>query len=183
MTQFACVEPYTQTPLEQFSLPTVVLQVLRLMYYLDTGRSGYLPWTNLRLYDWAKSKLEGIDIRSDYGANQYCEAINGRQYMTFNGTTRDDANKAYSLSLDGLLSNLTALAHEARHVDGFRHVSCCGIPQGCDQTCDEKNLSPYEIQFYLQRAWLTGKNLNLNLACLDPAGLLRCKARGASGFN
>ncbi|MGD0668406.1 MAG: hypothetical protein ABSB23_12660 [Bryobacteraceae bacterium] len=171
VTQFPCVEPYTQTPLEQFSLQTVVLQVLRLMYYLDTGRSEYLPWTSLRLYDWMKSKLRGIDIRSDYGANQCCETINGRQYMMFNGTARDDVNKAYLLSLDGLLSNLTVVAHEARHVDGFPHVSCCGIPQGCDQTYDEKNLSPYGIQFYLQRAWLTGKDLNLNLACLDPAGL------------
>jgi hypothetical protein len=27
-------------------------------------------------------------------------------------------------------------------VDGFPHVSCCGIANGCDQTYDEKNLTP-----------------------------------------
>ena len=171
VTQFTCVGPYTQTPLTQFSLETVVLQFLRILYYLDSGRSGYLPWTNLRLYDWVKSKIAGIDIRTDSAVSACCETINGQRYMIYSGTARDDNNKAYLLNLPGLLANLALVAHEARHVEGFPHVSCCGISGGCDQTYDEKNLSPYGIQYYLQRAWLTGVDLNVNLACLDPAGL------------
>jgi hypothetical protein len=55
-------------------------------------------------------------------------------------------------------------------VDGYDHVSCCGINGGYDQTYDETNLSAYGIQYYLYRLFLNG-GLNLNFQCLDPPRL------------
>jgi uncharacterized protein (TIGR03437 family) len=169
VTSFPCTEPYTGIPHSQFTLQTMALQALRIGYYMDQGRSNYLPWTPLRFYDWMKSKIGGIDIVTASSGSACCEMFGGRSYVIFGGAPRDDLNITYLLTLDGVLANLALFGHESRHVDGFPHVSCCGIANGCDQTYDEKNLTPYGIQYYLQRAWLGG-NINLNIACLDPAG-------------
>ncbi|HYL75647.1 MAG TPA: hypothetical protein VEU96_15645 [Bryobacteraceae bacterium] len=170
VTSFPCTEPYTGMAHSQFTPQTLLLQALRIAYYMDQGRSNYLPWTPLRLYDWMKSKVAGIDIITATSSSSCCENLGGKQYIFYGGAPRDDLNIAYSLTLDGVLANVALLAHESRHVDGFPHVSCCNIANGCDQNYDESNLSPYGIQYFLQRAWLGG-NINLSLACLDQSGL------------
>jgi uncharacterized protein (TIGR03437 family) len=170
VTSFPCTEPYTAIPHAQFANQTVVLQALRIAFYMDQGRTNYLPWTPLRFYDWMKTKIAGVDLITATSSSSCCENIGGKQYVFYGGAPKDDGNISYSLTLAGVLANLALLGHESRHVDGFPHVSCCNIANGCDQNYDEKNLSPYGIQFFLQRAWLVG-NLNLNIACLDPAGL------------
>lgn len=170
VTNFPCTEPYTGMAHSQFTPQTLLLQALRIAYYMDQGRSNYLPWTPLRLYDWMKSKVAGIDIITATSSSSCCENLAGKQYIFYGGAPLSDLNITYSLTLDGVLANVALLAHESRHVDGFPHVSCCNIANGCDQNYDESNLSPYGIQYYLQRAWLGG-NINLSLACLDQSGL------------
>jgi hypothetical protein len=54
-----CTEPYTQMPVSQITEELTAFQTLRFAYYMDMGRSGYLPWTPLRLYDWFKSRIAG----------------------------------------------------------------------------------------------------------------------------
>src|SRR4051812_49045337 len=39
----ACAEPISQLPLGQYTDELIVLQGLRVIYYMDQGRSGHLP--------------------------------------------------------------------------------------------------------------------------------------------
>src|SRR5262249_43512597 len=48
----------------------------------------------------------------------------------------------------------------------FPHTSCCGIPNGCDQTYDQNNLPPYGVQWWLNKSWLAG-NINVGFSCLS----------------
>src|SRR5436189_6417955 len=62
VTNIPCVEPFNTAPGASLTTELVMLQSLRVMYYMDQGRSNYLPWTPLRLYDWVKSKIGGLNI-------------------------------------------------------------------------------------------------------------------------
>ena len=55
--------------LSQYTDELIVLQGLRTIYYMDLGRSGHLPWTAGTLYGWMKSKIGGINIRTDSTAS------------------------------------------------------------------------------------------------------------------
>ena len=44
---------------------------------------------------------------------------------------------------------MALIGHESRQVDGYVHISCCGTPNGCDQTYNENDLSSYGIVYYL----------------------------------
>ena len=138
-------------------------------YYLDQGRSNYLPWTPLRFYDWMKSKISGFNILSTATVASCCAMLGGKSYIFFPGVT-SEATRQYHLTLRGVFSNTALLGHEARHVDGYLHNSCCGIANGCDTAYDETNLSTYGIQFYMHSLLLTG-DWSLNIECLDPAQL------------
>jgi len=68
VTNIACTEPYNQMNPTALTAELVMLQSLRVMYYMDQGRSNYLPWTPLRLYDWVKSKVGGLNIVTTTGS-------------------------------------------------------------------------------------------------------------------
>src|SRR5262249_32751802 len=137
---------------------------LRVIYYMDRGKSGHLPWTPGTLYDWMKSKIKGIDIR-DGSLSFCCEQYEGEIYIAVGAL--DDANRDFHHKWEGISSIIDLYAHETRHVDGFPHTSCCGISNGCDQTYDENNLSPYGIQWFLNKSWLMG-DINVGFSCLSP---------------
>src|SRR6185295_341193 len=64
----ACTAPAAQMPIAQFTDELTTLQALRVMYYMDRGQTGHLPWTpTTSLYDWMKSQIQAIDIRDDMG--------------------------------------------------------------------------------------------------------------------
>ena len=165
----ACTEPYSKMPAAQITEELTIMQALRFAYYMDMGRAGYLPWTPFRLYDWVKSRVSGFNVDTTLNpgsvAAACCSVINGRQYI-IESTISNDLNRVYRQSPDGLAAQVALIAHETRHSEGtsYPHVGCCGIANGCDQTYDEKNISPYGIQYYLAKQWLTGA-INLGYSC------------------
>lgn len=161
----ACTEPVSDMPVAQITDELVWQQVFRVAYYLDRGRSNYLPWTPLRFYDWVKSKIGGVNI-ADLGgsaAGSCCVTFAGKLFIQ--SGLADDLNKRLGVRPQGALSKMALLlGHEVRHVDGFPHVSCC--PTGsCDQTYDETNLGPFGIGMYLARALFITDTIPTGLEC------------------
>jgi len=174
-----CTEPYTQMPAAQVTDELSILQALRFMYYMDMGRSGYLPWTSLRMYDWVKSRISGVNISSALAGGDCCFTLNGLKYISVGsfagGASADGTSVAiaaqYHQSPDGVAAEVGFFAHEARHTEGtgYRHVSGCpafptGGTLGCDQTYDEADISAYGTQYYLAKQMLTG-GINLGYSC------------------
>jgi hypothetical protein len=87
--------------------------------------------------------------------------------LFFTLRAQNDANRDFDRGWREISGNIDLYAHELRHLDGFPHVSCCGIPGGCDQTYDETKLSPYGIQWWLNAHWLSG-TLYVGFSCLAP---------------
>jgi hypothetical protein len=165
MDNIACSEPVSSMPIAQFTNELIILQSLRVMYYMDYGQSGHLPWTAGSLYQWMKSKISGINIQDGAGANSCCDYTWGSPpYFTYQ--PQDDQQRAYKRQWKSLSGTISLFAHEIRHVDGFPHPSCCVYPR-CDQTFDPNNLSCIAIQWWLNKLWLTGE-INVGAACLDP---------------
>ena len=159
-----CSEPLSQMPLTEFTDELISVQALRAIYYMDFGRNGHIPWASGTLYDWMKSKIRGIHISDSATVPYCCDYFDDGAYIAtppFNGDL-DWYTDWYWMS-----GKIGLYAHEVRHIDGFYHVSCCGISGGCDQTYDENNLSAYGIQRWLHWAWLTG-HINIGLSCLSP---------------
>ena len=144
VTNIACTEPYNQMNPTALTAELVMLQSLRVMYYMDQGRSNYLPWTPLRLYDWVKSKVGGLNIVTTTGSS-CCQQFNGKNFITIGAL--DQLSLTGYQTFSGISGGIGLLGHEARHIDGFPHVSCCSVgPGACDQTYDEKNISPYAMR-------------------------------------
>jgi hypothetical protein len=158
-----CTEPVSQMPVSQYTDELIVYQGLRTIYYMDRGMAGHLPWTAGTLYDWMKSKIGGINLE-DVPNSFCCEQYDERYYIVVK--TQDDFNREFDKAWRGISGNIALYAHETRHVDGFPHDSCCGITAGCDSTFSTANLSPYGIQWWLNKLWLDG-TINVGYACLD----------------
>lgn len=159
----ACSEPVSAIPTAQYTDELIVLQGLRVIYYMDLGSTGHLPWTPGTLYQWMRSKIGGIEIRDGIAGGFCCETYNGRLFIV--AGAQNDFNRDFDKTWQGISGNIAFYAHEARHVDGYPHVSCCGITGGCDQEYDEANLGAYGIQHFLNRQWLHG-DINVGFACL-----------------
>src|SRR5512140_3545788 len=57
-----CTEPVSAMATADYTDVLIVLQGLRVIYYMDRGQHGHLPWTGGTLYEWMHSKIGGIDI-------------------------------------------------------------------------------------------------------------------------
>ena len=161
----SCSEPVSGLSVAQYTDELIVLQGLRVMYYMDRGQSGHLPWTPGTLYDWVRSKVDGINIL-DGGGSSCCFLLDGKTFM--NVGAQNDFNRDFDHTWMGISGNIALYAHEARHADGFPHVSCCGITGGCDPSFDANNLTPYAVQWWLNKLWLEG-TINVGFACLGAA--------------
>lgn len=160
-----CSEPVSGLPIGNYTDELIVLQGLRVMFYMDRSQTGHLPWTELALYKWLASKISGIDIRDNSGA-YCCRIYDGETYFVV--PSGDETSREWDRSWTGIAGNIGLYAHEARHVDGFPHVSCCGISGGCDQQFNSQNLAPYGIQWWLNSLWAEG-TINVGFGCLDNA--------------
>jgi hypothetical protein len=167
VTDFPCTEPVSQMPAAQYTDPLIALQVLRAMYYMDRGQVGHLPWTPGSLYDWMKAKIGGIDIVTGVSGGYCCVTIDGRVF--FVGGPHDDSNREFDKTWDGISNLMAFYAHERRHMDGngYPHSSCCGITNGCDDSYDPSDLTPYGVQWWLEMSWLEG-DINVGVGCLAP---------------
>jgi trimeric autotransporter adhesin len=167
-----CTEPYSTLPIAQLTDELVVIQTLRLIYYMSQGTAGRLPWTNQSLYDWMKSSVAGINFHATPGLSACCDIINGKRYIIT--SRKDAASRDFYRTWNGLSGYLGLLAHEARHVTGPGHVNGCplfpnpGDPLGCDATYDLNNLGSYGVQYWLTSGWATGF-INVGIGCAAPA--------------
>lgn len=182
VTSFPCTEPVSQMPVASYTDPLIALQVLRAMYYMDRGQTGHLPWTPGTLYDWMRAEIQGVNLVTGVVGGYCCETIAGR--MFFVGGTHDDYNREFDKTWQGISNVMAFYAHERRHRDdgGFGHSSCCGLSYGCDDTFDESNLSPYGIQWWLEKSWLGG-DINVGIGCLSPEGIAQDAAWRTSSAN
>ena len=197
----ACTEPVSAMPTAGYTDELIALQALRVIYYMDLGMAGHLPWTPSTLYAWMKSKIGGIDIVA--GGTSFCCEILGftpppppppgtpvpglpppipssAYFIAI--ASEDDFNREFDKGWPGISGNIDLIAHEVRHRDGFPHTSCCGISGGCDQTFDAADLSPYGVQWWLNRAWLDG-TINVGMSCLPPAELQAATTWFSGGLN
>ena len=169
-----CAQPVSELRLASYSDELMLLQALRVIYYMDRGRSGHLPWTKGTYYDWLKAKVQGFDINDKERAAASCCGEKDGKFFISMAPLKDDKNGNLTRELDrewkGLAGLVGLIAHERRHADGIGHVRCMvvGINQvndNMDQSYDEKNLSSFGVHWWLVRAWLTG-SINLGIGCL-----------------
>jgi len=185
-----CTEPVSLMPTEAYTDELVLWQTLRVMYAMDRGKSGHLPWTSGTLYDWVKTKVGGIDIVSG-GLSFCCELLDftpptpppgspppappPAKYWYIAIPAQDDFNRDFDKRWRGIAGNIDLIAHEARHRDGYGHTSCCSAGAGaCDQTFDIGNMTPYAIQWWLNKLWIDG-TIDVGMECLQPEELAASK--------
>ncbi len=160
----ACTEPISTMPLAQYSDELILVQGLRVLYYIDRGRTNHLPWTSGTVYDWMKSRVRGFNISTTATNSSCCMQIAGEHYVVL--ADQDDSNRDFDRTWRGISGNISLYAHEVRHRDGFGHVTGCPIGSGCDDEYNESNLSSYAIQWWLNASWLSGR-LYVGFACAD----------------
>ena len=168
VSEFSCSEPISSIPVEDYTDALIVLQTLRTIYYMDRHMAGHLPWTDGNLYDWMKAEIAGINIKDGVVGGYCCEIYEDGLYFVIGAA--DEFSRDFDRTWEGISGNISFYSHERRHADpsGYPHVSCCGIPGGCDQTYTEADLGAYGIQWWLNWAWLTG-TINVGIGCLDPS--------------
>src|SRR5262249_22968971 len=148
------------------------------IYYMDLGRSNYLPWTPKALYGWLKDKVGGFEIST---AGDAVDPYFGQKFLSTGDTAnyfviraKNDSTRDVKSKWVGISFLITLRMHELRHADGIGHLRCCAAQDpasqygACDQTYDESiNLSPYGIQYWLEKNWLSG-NIQAGVGCMSP---------------
>jgi hypothetical protein len=171
-----CTEPISAMTTAQYTDEIIVRQGLRVIYYMYKGQSGHLPWTSGDLYDWMKSKIQGIDIIDGVVGGYCCATLDGKRF--FVGGSQNDFNRDSDRTWSGIAGNIAFYAHEVRHTEGdhYLHSSCCGIENGCDNAFDPNNLSAYAVQWWLYSLWLNG-TINVGYGC-QPSSEVSSATRG-----
>lgn len=188
-----CTPPISTIPISAYTDELVLLQALRAIYYMDLGRSNYLPWSPKALYGWLKDKVGGFEISTSAALDQYV----GQKFLSTGDTAnyfviraKSDATREFQRKWEGIALLITLMMHERRHADGIGHVRCCPAQDpasptnACDQTYDQSvNLSPYGIQYWLEKNWVSG-NIQAGVGCMSPTAkaeaiqLMRSDANG-----
>ena len=175
-----CTPPISTMPISVYSDELVLLQALRAIFYMDLGRSNYLPWTPKTLYGWLKENVGGFEISTTASYDQWA----GQMYSSTGDTANYFVIRAKSDSTRefqrrwagpaGISTLISLMMHERRHGDGvaFNHVRCCPAQNptnpnnACDQTYIETtNLSPYGIQYWLEKSWISGY-IKVGVGCM-----------------
>lgn len=181
-----------------------VVQSLRTLYYMDNqGDTGCIyPWTAGRsLYKWMISEEGGIDVRDDQQFSDCCEppVAGGTKDQIAEKMPDPVAEPDLDISPDnfaweGISAEIALIAHEARHEPippsgnvSYLHTTCCpaqiaGQQASCDQTYAEtSNMAPYAIQYWLNRAWLTGQ-VNVGYGCMPDSNTTQVFVLSANSY-
>ncbi len=167
MDSIVCSEPVSAMPISQYSDDLIILQSLRVMYYMDKGQSGHLPWTSGALYPWLKSQIKGFDIKLlDKGVSgQCCEALADGLYMEM--IPEEDSGRNWDRTWQGISQTIGFFAHEARHLLGPSH-DCSWDAEGNrfidDNNYNPGNLSSFGVQWWLEKSWLYG-DIQVGISC------------------
>ena len=168
-----CTDRFTTVPIALLTDELVARQVLRTAYYMSIGTEGKLPWTPRSLYDWMKSRIRGVNIKTAPGQLYCCDVIDGKLYFSL--SRQDAAQREFKRRWIGIASSLAFYAHEIRHADPGSpgHVNGCAAfplstdPLGCDATYDLANLGGYGVPYWLAASWATGY-LHIGMGCAPP---------------
>ena len=184
---FACSEPISALPVAQLTDELITMQVFRTAYYMSSGTAGSLPWTALGLYQWMKSVIAGVNLRSTPGLLYCCDLIGGKLY--FSRSRQDAVTRDLKREWTWIAHDLAFFAHEIRHgAGGPGHVTGCPAfpnptdPAGCDATYDLSNLGSYGIQYWLESTWASGF-MNVGLGCAPAATALQVVTAHAASAN
>ena len=158
---FPCTAPVSKMSVSQYSDELIILQGLRVLYYMDQGFSGHLPWTAKSVYGWMKEKIGGFNLKDGTGSSYCCESYGGRPVVVIK--PQDDYNREFDKRWRGISGNLSLYAHETRHVDGYMHISCPGSSAD-DQNFDVNNLTTRGVQWWLAKLFLSG-DINVGAGC------------------
>lgn len=149
ITNIQCFAPTSSMNIEAYETSLIVLQALRVIRHMNTGP---LPWTELSLYDWMKNSIGGVNIVDGISSGGYCcNEFNDDFFVGIKNL--NSSNRAFKKKWIGISGTIDLLIHEVRHLEGPSHISCCGIPRGCDQEYDLNNISSYGTQLWLNRKW------------------------------
>jgi hypothetical protein len=177
---------------EPATLPDEViwLQVFRTAYYMDRGQTVAYPWTGGLLYSWWHSQIAGVNIDSRLAPNSggyCCTTIAGGRYVVSGPFPAD--HRDYYQTWKAMSGLIGFVSHEVRHLTGPGHVDCVGpafengfLAGGCDARYDESSISSYAVQYWLERAWLSGA-INVGIGCLSEASRQDLAAWHLSSLN
>jgi hypothetical protein len=169
VTDFQCKEPYYIMSEADYTTEITYLQAMRFLYYLDYDHPVNFPGTNLRVFDWIKNKIGGINIKDGITCSYCCDIFGGKKFITVvNNKTGTSGNLNYSNRLfDGFaLMNIVLILHESRHLDPFDHTSgCCTSGGQCDETLDFNNPSAFGIMVWWHKS-IWEKKYKFGVDCL-----------------
>jgi hypothetical protein len=169
--EISCTEPVSAMPVAQYTDELIAVQTLRTIYYMEGGRNVEYPWTSGSLYDWMKAKTGGIDLT--WSGSSCCASYNDQWFPRL--ATQSAWDRDTDREWPGISNQITVLAHEVRHIDGFPHVGGCPLfpllSYGCDAEYSESNLAPYAIEWWLNWKWLTGE-LYVGFSCASAPTVL-----------
>lgn len=157
---------------DKYDVVLRILQAIRVIYYVDIyKKSAYLPWTNLRYYDWLKDKVQGFDIVDNLVgiAGVCCKDINGRKFITI-ASTKNDPKEYVKYTYQEWVyfaGFISLIGHERRHADpgSYPHNGNCNNVSG-DADYNEKNLGSYGVAYWLSKAFKSGI-LEVGVKCLS----------------
>ncbi len=157
---------------DKYDVVLRILQAIRVIYYVDIyKKTTYLPWTNMRYYDWLKDKVQGFDIVDDLGAavGVCCKDINGKKFISL-ASTKNQSTAVIKYTYQEWVffaGFISLVGHERRHADpgSYPHNGTCnGV--GGDAEYNEKNLSAYGVAYWLSKAFKSGI-LEVGVKCLS----------------
>jgi hypothetical protein len=145
-----CTEPTSAMTQDAYTGELALLQVMRLLYHIDLGQSGHLPWTSGSLWPWL-TQIRGIHLNSNgMVAPHCCDTIGGQRYIVFHTSLNTRPS-----GVDILGGLMATVVHERRHADGRQYNHSCGPTNDLDY--DERDLSAFGVQYWIYRALLTGQ--------------------------
>lgn len=146
--EFVCTSAEGSADLTQ--LQERAYQALIIMRRLSFSEP--LPWTDLPLYDWFVSTIDGIRFRDDITNSFCCEPDGYINVQTSNLAALETKQWISPYSGTGLNGLMILYVHEARHNEVGGHT--CGEK---DNTIEEMNA--WGVQYYLNE-WLAWHTTN-----------------------